>query len=708
MPVHRIPHTAPWITDREIEAVEALLRDGRIGSNADSLRSAEDALLPFTDGHRSLLTTSCTHAMELALHCIDVKAGDEVIVPSFTFVSTANAVLQCGGTPVLVDIEDRTLNLDVTAVGAACTPRTRAIMPVHYGGISCDMDVLLELARSKGIHIIEDAAHALGSRYKGKHLGTIGTVGCFSFHDTKNCVSGEGGAAVINDPGLIERAEWIYDKGTNRNAFLRGEIDKYTWVCQGSSYTMSALLAALLAVQLSRYEEILHGRQRVARRYRESLASLAEEGHIRFPEVPDYATTNEHLAFFLMQDAKRRDALLAHLQSQGIQAYFHYIPLHLSPYGQEHLGTRPGQFPVSERVAASIVRLPLYPQMQDDDCAYVVESVRQFFHPELPHHGSRGTAQSGAQEQVQEALDLSLVIPCYQEEGHLEESLDEILKTLDHTSLRYEIILIDDASTDRTAELIRQYVATHSHHRLRSAFHRENRGRGATVQHGFEMAHGRFVGFIDIDLEIHISYLLSALMPLMTGATDMVIADRHYFFQWQTIPRLITTKGYRWLVRLLLGIPSLDTESGFKFFRRDRIVPLLKDVRDERWFWDTEVTVRSYDAGLHVHSEPVLFERRKDKKSTVRLLRDGMRSIVCLVRFARERAKTHRLERPSASVPVASTSSHRAGQKFIARVRPSPSTSPSKSDASPVPADRHSPVTTATTSGSVHYRREAD
>jgi len=642
LPVRQIPHTAPWITDREIDSVKVFLKGGNIGSSRETLRPAEEALRNFTDGHPVLLTTSCTAAMELALRCLDISPGDEVIVPSFTFVSTANAVLQCGGTPVLTDIDDRTLCLDIASLEAACTKRTRAVLPVHYGGISCDMDALSEIAGSRGMHVIEDAAHALGARYKGRPLGTLGSLGCFSFHDTKNCVSGEGGALVINDPKLTGRAEMIYEKGTNRSQFLRGEIDKYTWVCQGSSYTMSAVLATILAVQISRYEEILRGRRRVSRLYREGLSSLVREGHIRFTEVPEYSTPNEHLAFFLVRDTARRDKLLEYLQTRGIQAYFHYIPLHLSPYAMKRLGTRPGQFPVAEQISLSIVRLPLFPQMPDDDCAYVIECVKQFFHPERAVNvPSENGLRSSPKPEI-EPPDLSLVIPCYQEEGHLKNNLDEILKTLDETPFRYEVILVDDASRDGTAKVIRQYLENHPHHRLRAIFHEKNMGRGAAVRDGLEAASGRFAGFIDIDLEIHARYLPAALKRLVSGEADMVIADRHYPFRLPTLSRYITTRGYRFLVRTLLGTPAFDTESGFKFFRLERIIPLLKEVKDQRWFWDTEVTVRSHDAGLKISVIPVVFIRNADKKSTVRLLGDGVRSLFCLVRFMRERHHPHR------------------------------------------------------------------
>lgn len=635
----RIPNSLPWITDHELLAVTAFLRKGNIGSNAENLRTAEAALCSLIGADRVLLTPSCTLALELAMRSLSVGPGDEVIVPSFTFTATANAVLQCGALPVLVDIEDHTLCLDIASAEAACSRRTRAIIPVHYAGIACDMDRLLAFARARGVHIVEDAAHALGARSKGKPLGTLGTFGCFSFHDTKNCTSGEGGALIINDPRFIERAERIYEHGTNRRNFTRGEVDAYTWVSPGGSYTMSGILAALLAAQLARYEDILRGRQRVTRRYRAELAPLVDEGLIRFTDVPDGAMPNEHLAFFLMQEPERRDALLAHLRNHGIEASFHYIPLHLSPFARTHLGTRPGQFPVSERIAASIVRLPLFPQMSESDCTYVIENVHDFFHPAHTTAGILNAWPFPSSVNANEEYDLSLVIPCYQEQGHLTENLNMILRTLDQSTLRYEIILVDDASTDGTDEMIRTYVAAHPRHPLRALFHGKNCGRGASVRDGFLIARGRFVGFIDVDLEVDIQYLSSALHPLFSGEADMVIGNRRYAFCLSTLPRYLATKGYRFLVRWMLGLPSLDTESGFKFFRRDRIIPLLAGIRDERWFWDTEVTVRSYDAGLRIHAEPVEFRRKPEKKSTVRLFRDSCRSFVCLFRFARERAR---------------------------------------------------------------------
>ncbi|MDD4319307.1 MAG: dTDP-4-amino-4,6-dideoxygalactose transaminase [Candidatus Peribacteraceae bacterium] len=636
-----IPNSAPWITEREIAAVTDLLRSGRIGSTTDALRAARESLKQFTGGREVLLTPSCTLALELALRCLEPGPEDEVILPSYTFVSTANAVLQCGAKPVLTDIEDRTFSLDLEQVEAATGHRTRAVIPVHYAGISCDMDRLLAQASRAGVAVIEDAAHAFGARYKGRFLGALGDFGCFSFHDTKNYVCGEGGALVIGNDAYRHKAECVYEKGTNRMAFLRGEIDKYTWVCQGGSYVLSAVLAALLRVQVERFEDILEGRRAVVRRYREGLASLVGEGEIRFGDVPAYATPNEHIAFFLVRDHVRRDPLLAHLKEQGIGAVFHYVPLHLSPFARERLGTKPGQFPVTERVADTIVRLPLFPQMTEEQCDRVIDAVKSFFHPaHIPVSRPAAAVQGGAQG---EQVDLTLVVPCYNEEGHLHQSLDEVMRILRRLSLRYEVLLIDDCSRDGTADRIREYVALHPSLPLRAVFHGKNAGRGATVTEGVRLARGRFVGFLDIDLEVHAKYLPSTILRLLQGEADMVLAERSYKMHLFVLPRLITTGGYKLLVRMMLGTPPLDTEAGYKFFRRDAILPVLECTRDPHWFWDTEVTVRAHDAGLRIRHEQVLFTRKKEKKSTVRFPRDIWRSFIALLRFRRQRRRERRV-----------------------------------------------------------------
>ncbi len=631
-----IPNSAPWITDREIEAVIAVMREGRIGATEANLQAAKDALMQFTAGHDVLLTTSCTAAMELSLQCMDLKPGDEVIVPSFTFVSTANAVLEAGGKPVFIDIEDRTLNIDLQQLDKVRTERTRGIMPVHYGGISGDMDSLMQVAAQTGMFVIEDAAHAVGALYNGKPLGTLGDFGCFSFHDTKNYVSGEGGAVVINNPELKERIEWIHEKGTNRSQFLRGEIDKYTWVSRGSSYILSGILAELLRVQLERFEEIKWAREAIMERYMAGLKPLVDKGFIRFTDIPAYATPNHHLAFFLVNDEALRDPLLRFLKERGIGALFHYLPLHLSPFALERLGTRPGQCPVTERVAASLVRLPLFPHLKHEDVDYVIEQVHAFFQPgeKAPTALSYGTSKT---RESGEALDFTLLVPCYNEAPHLHDSLNEILPILDRMELEYEIILIDDCSRDETVDRIKEFLTLHPRHRLRAVFHTQNAGRGATVTEGIRMARGRFVGFMDIDLEVHARYLPAALLPLLRGKADMVLADRYYTFHILAVKRYFMSKIFRSLVQRMLGTPSLDTEAGFKFFRRDAILPVLDKVEDRHWFWDTEITVKALDSGLRIHNEQVLFDRKENKMSTVRAFSDSWRSFKALLKLRKRR-----------------------------------------------------------------------
>ncbi len=631
-----IPNSSAWITDLEIEAVTSALREGRIGANEANVQGAKEMLKQFTAGHDALLTTSCTAAMELALNCFDLQPQDEVIVPSFTFVSTANAVLEAGAKPVFIDIEESTLNLDLQQLENVRSERTKGIMPVHYGGISCDMDALLSTAKQSGMFVIEDAAHAVGASYKGRPLGTLGDFGCFSFHDTKNYVSGEGGALIINNLSLKERSEWIHEKGTNRSQFLRGEIDKYTWVSRGSSYIMSAILAELLRAQLQRFEEIRWARQAIDERYRQGFQPLVEEGFLRFTDVPAYATPNHHLAFFLVNDVSLRDPLLRFMKERGVGALFHYLPLHLSPYAIAHLGTKPGQCPVTEKAAASLVRLPLFPHLKHDDCDYVIEQVHAFFKPGSKPVMPPSLGTSRAKDDGK-TLDFSLIVPCYNEAPHLQQSLDQLVATLDRMDIEYELILMDDCSRDETVDRIKEYMALHPRHRVRAIFHQKNAGRGGTVTEGIRMARGRFCGFMDIDLEIAARYLPSALLPLLRGEADMVLADRYYKFQFSALQRYLMSKVFRFLVRNVLRTPPLDTEAGFKFFRRDAILPVLEKVADTHWFWDTEVTVRAHDAGLRIRNEQVLFDRKQNKISTVKAFSDSWKSLKALLRLKRNR-----------------------------------------------------------------------
>jgi dTDP-4-amino-4,6-dideoxygalactose transaminase len=348
-----------------------LARDGPVGRKAEK-RLADRLGVP-----RVLLTTSCTHALELALLALGVGPGDEVICPSFTFVSTANAALRVGARPVFADIEERTLGLDPEDVERRVTGRTRALLPIHYAGLAPDMDRLLAIGRTRGLKIVEDAAQGLGASYEGKPLGTLGDAGCFSFHETKNITCGEGGALVMRDPEATRRAEVMREKGTNRSAFLRGEVDRYTWVSEGSSYILSDVLAALLDAQLDRFDEIQARRARVVARYREGLAEWADRHGVRLVREDDKRSTNHHLFVMLLPDAKSRDACLDALRGAGVQASFHYVPLHSAPHGRT-LGQDRLDLPVTDRIASTLVRLPLHPLLTDDEVGRVLDAVSAF------------------------------------------------------------------------------------------------------------------------------------------------------------------------------------------------------------------------------------------------------------------------------------------------------------------------------------------
>jgi len=375
MPAPKIQLSEVWFDSAEAERVAQALA-GRVAGNGPFGQKVEarlEALLGA--GRQVLLTTSCTHAMELALLALGIGPGQEVICPSFTFVSTANAILRAGARPVFADIEDRTLGLDPDDVARRVSPRTSALLPVHYGGIAPDMDRLLDLARERGLKVIEDAAHGLAARFRGRALGALGDAGCLSFHETKNVTCGEGGAVAFADAAVAERAEVIREKGTNRSAFLRGEVDKYTWVAEGSSYVMSDVLAAILDAQLDKLGEIQSRRARVTERYHEELAGWAEAHGARLPALcPDNGGAF-HLFHVLLPDEDTRDRCLSGLRSQGILSSFHYVPLHSSPFGRG-LGPQP-DLPVTDRVARTLIRLPLHPRLSEADVDRVVAALKQ-------------------------------------------------------------------------------------------------------------------------------------------------------------------------------------------------------------------------------------------------------------------------------------------------------------------------------------------
>ncbi|MBO9367791.1 MAG: dTDP-4-amino-4,6-dideoxygalactose transaminase [Chloroflexi bacterium] len=326
---------------------------------------------------KALLTTSCTHALEMAAILLDIREGDEVIVPDFTFVSTVNAFVLRGARPIFVDIRPDTLNLDESRLEKSVTSRTKAILPVHYAGVGCEMDVILDIAKRHGIAVVEDNAHGLFGKYKGKYLGTFGVMATLSFHETKNFTSGEGGALLINDLTFAERAEIIREKGTNRSRFFRGQVDKYTWVDIGSSYLPSDILAAFLYGQLEQRQRIQSHRQALWQTYEMALKDWAEKHGVRLPLVPPHVEQSYHMFYMLLPDLDTRQRFIFYLRERGIYSAFHYLPLHLSEMGQK-FGGRPGDCPVAEDVSDRLVRLPFHNALSKAEQERVIEAILEF------------------------------------------------------------------------------------------------------------------------------------------------------------------------------------------------------------------------------------------------------------------------------------------------------------------------------------------
>ncbi len=373
-----IPFNSPLITEFEKNIVIESLQ-GDLSSNGSFSTRAAELLQGVLGVAHVLLTTSCTHALELSLLALGIKPGDEVIVPSFTFVSTANAIVLHGGKPVLVDIDEETLNIDPAGLRSRITPATVGIMVVHYAGNACDMDSLLRIASESNLWIVEDAAHALGARYKGKALGTLGEFGCLSFHSTKNVSCGEGGAILTQKKDLFREAEIGREKGTDRAAFVRREIERYTWIGKGSSYVLAEPLAALLYAQLTRLEQINKDRIITYKSYAEALSGLERQGTIRLQTVPEGNEINGHLFCLRVSDKRERDQLISHLGVRGIAACSHFVPLHTSPFAMKYLGTRKGDFPVTEKVSDTLLRLPLYPGLSEEQIGRITGAVKSFF-----------------------------------------------------------------------------------------------------------------------------------------------------------------------------------------------------------------------------------------------------------------------------------------------------------------------------------------
>lgn len=371
-----IPLSRPLIGRAEADAAAKVIRAGTIVGRGELGQALEKRMARDIGVKHALLTTSGTHSLELAMAVLDLGPGDEVILPSFTFSSVANAVLRQGAKPVFCDITEDALNIDVKDAARKVTRRTRAIIPVHYAGVACEMTALGRLARKHGLAVIEDAAHAVGARWKGRGLGAIGDAGCLSFHATKNITCGEGGAFLTNSDQLARKAEFFREKGTNRSAFIRGEIKKYTWVSEGSSYVLSDVLAAVLGEQWKRLRAINKERGELYAIYQSELADAQTVGALRLPVIPAGCDTSYHLFHVLMPDRESRNLCLAELKRQGIGAAFHYQPLHASPFGREVLGCR-SRLPVSESVGDRLIRLPLYAGLKKKDVLRVCAALNR-------------------------------------------------------------------------------------------------------------------------------------------------------------------------------------------------------------------------------------------------------------------------------------------------------------------------------------------
>jgi len=372
-----IPFNRAFLAGKESEFIQQAIASWKISGDGPFTKKCHARLESALGVPKALLTTSCTHALEMSALLLDLKPQDEVIVPSFTFVSSVNAFVLAGARPVFVDIRPDTLNIDETKVERLITSRTRAIVVVHYAGVACEMDTILQLAGRHGIAVIEDNAHGLFARYKDRYLGTLGCLATQSFHETKNFTCGEGGALLINDPKYVERAEIIREKGTDRSRFFRGQVDKYTWMDVGSSYLPSDILAAFLYAQLEARDDIQARRQRIWEYYDEQLRDWAKSFDVQLPFVPPHCEQSFHMYYLVLPAAEKRDRLLQFLNAADINSVFHYVPLHLSRMGRL-FGGEEGQCPVTEDVSARLLRLPFYTGLTETDQSRVVSALKDF------------------------------------------------------------------------------------------------------------------------------------------------------------------------------------------------------------------------------------------------------------------------------------------------------------------------------------------
>ncbi|MFC1850157.1 dTDP-4-amino-4,6-dideoxygalactose transaminase [candidate division CSSED10-310 bacterium] len=377
-PKINIPFNRPFIIGNELEYIQDAVLSGIISGNGKYTKKCQEFMEKYLPSPHMLLTTSCTDALEMSALICNIQPGDEVILPSFTYVSTANSFALRGAHLVFVEIREDTLNLDERLIEAKITKKTSAIVPVHYAGVACEMDMIMDMAAFYGLTVIEDAAQALAAKYKGRNLGTIGDFGTFSFHETKNIICGEGGAISINNQKYRATADIVWEKGTNKREFSQGDVDKYEWLKLGSSFLPSDILAAFLYAQLENIEKIINRRQQIFERYHRALLPLERKGLLKVPSVPPECEISYHLFYLMLNDSQTRNALLHYLQSQGIMAIFHYIPLHSSPYGSRY-GFKRDQLPITVRISERILRLPFYYELSEQDQDLIIDTIETFF-----------------------------------------------------------------------------------------------------------------------------------------------------------------------------------------------------------------------------------------------------------------------------------------------------------------------------------------
>lgn len=374
-----IPFNRPCIVGSELRYIREAVDRGNIAGDGVFTQKCAELMQDRLGLAHVLMTPSATSALEMAAMLVDFRPGDEVIMPSFTFVSTANAFVRAGATPVFVDIRPDTLNMDEERLAAAITARTRAIVPVHYAGVACEMDRILQVARDQDLIVVEDAAHAIGATYHGRALGGLGDLGVFSFHETKNFTCGEGGALCVNNSSFLERAHILRDKGTNRQQFMQGQVDKYTWVDVGGSYVPSEVCCAFLYAQLEQMGTIQLRREKIFQRYQAALGELAQRGVLQLPVIPEGCQSSYHLFHLVLPDQTTRDRLLEYLTQRDIHAVFHYVPLHTSPMGRRVQPHAPPALPVTERISQCLLRLPMFLTLSQTDQQRVIDAVLAFF-----------------------------------------------------------------------------------------------------------------------------------------------------------------------------------------------------------------------------------------------------------------------------------------------------------------------------------------